>query len=72
MTGHFEKGAWISDGLTFERATTPFMEQVERVSKLLDLKPSKYPPATGIGVQGLDDHWFDLLEILEAMLKRVK
>ena len=72
MTGHFEKGKWIDNGFVVISLTTPFMEQVERLAKLLDLKPSKFPPATGIGVQGLDDHWFDFLEMLEMILKRVK
>ena len=72
MTGHFENGKWISDGFVVIDLTTPFMEQVERLAKLLDLAPSKSPPVTGIGVQGLDDHWFDFLEMLEMILKRVK
>jgi len=83
MTGHFEKGRWISDGLiiapqeiplciTFD-GNFPCSVQIDRVAQLLNLE--SLPPDELHGemiIKGASGKWYRILDFWEYLLKRMK
>jgi len=79
MTGRFEKGAWIEEPtlsipvcITLE-SQLPCAKQVERVAKLLNLKPLMKGEMEGeIIIGGAEDHWYRLFDFIEKTLERMR
>ena len=83
MTGHFEKGRWIPDGLiiapqeiplciTFD-SIFPCSIQVDRVAKLLNLESLSPDELLGeMIIKGASGKWYRILDFWEYLLKRMK
>jgi len=85
MTGHFEKGKWIDEGLTLGPDATDIplsitfaqefscIDQIERVAKLLNLERLSSEQMHGeMIIQGKGDHWYRILDFFEFLIKRMK
>jgi len=79
MIGHFENGVWHEESPRFIplcislKSELPCAIQVERVAKLLKLKPLTGDMLNGeIIICGTKDHWYRVLDFIEKTLERVK
>ena len=82
MIGHFEKGAWVFDGLTDPLniplcidlvPEVPCAAQVERVAKMLNLHILTHDELNGeMIIKGQNGHWYRILDFFEYTLKRMK
>ena len=83
MTGHFEKGKWVTDGLTIDDSVNiplcvdfdakfPCSLQIDRVAKLLNLKPLDNDERNGeFIIKGASGNWYRILDFFEYMIKRM-
>ena len=83
MSGHFEKGAW-KRGITVENerfiplcvdfdSKFPCSDQVDRVAKLLNLKPLDADESIGeMIIKGSSGNWYRILDFFEYTLKRIR
>jgi len=82
MTGHFEKGKWVSEGLEIDKTfiplcvdfdkSLPCSEQVDRVARLLNLKALDRAQLNGeMIIKGASGNWYRILDFWEYLLKRM-